>query len=100
MKLKIFKKEKVFRKGGFHINPDLWWEAVLSISFLLILASFIFGFFLLRNLSKEPVVAEIAGQAKTIKKERINSALRYFAEKKRRSLEIANSPSPIVDPSR
>ena len=102
MRLKFFKREKKLKKGGFHTNPDISWEIVLYLAFALIVASFVFGFFLLKEIGKEPGASELSGrgQAKIIEKERIDRALDYFAEREKKSVEILNSPSPIVDPSR
>jgi len=103
MRLKFFKKrERIFKKGGFHTNPDISWEVVLFLAFALAALSFVFGFFLLQEVGKEPGASELSGrgQAKIIEKERIDKALDYFSEREKRSAEISNSPSPIVDPSR
>ena len=102
MKIKFFKREKKFKKGGFHANPDISWEIVLYLAFALVVASFVFGFLLLKEINKEAGEGEVnaRGQAKIIEKERIDKALDYFAEREKKSAEISNSPSPIVDPSR
>ena len=102
MKLKFFKREKKFKKGGFHTNPDISWEAVLYLAFALAALSFVFGFLLLKEVGKESGNGELngRGQTKVIEKERIDKALDYFAEREKKSAEILNSPSPIIDPAR
>jgi len=40
-----------------------------------------------------------ASEQETIKKERIDKILEYFSEREKKSIEIINSPSPIIDPS-
>src|SRR3989344_1381202 len=102
MKIKFFKREKIFKKGGFHTNPDISWEVVLFLALALAAASFIFGFFLLKEVGRGVGEGELGAgeQAKIIEKERIDKALDHFAEREKRSAEILNSPSPIVDPPR
>lgn len=100
MKIKFFKKEKVFKKGGFHTNPDISWEVVLYLAFALILASFVFGSYLIRAVNKEFSINENTNpQVKIIEKEKISKALQYFTEREKKSSEIINSPAPFVDPS-
>ncbi len=100
MEIKFLKKKKKFRKGGTWIKPDLYWKYILSATFILILFAFAFGLYLFMEINKEPVspVANISGQD-MIKKERIDKVLEYFIEREKKSTEILNSPSPIVDPS-
>ena len=100
MEIKFLKKKKKFRKGGLGIKPDLYWRYILYITFVLIFIFCIFGLYLFIKTSQEPIlpIANVNGQD-TIKKERINKVLEYFTEREKKSTEILNSPSPIVDPS-
>ncbi len=100
MKIKFFKKEKVFKKGGFHTNPDIGWEIVLYISFVLVLGSFVFGFFLFQRVDEEFTPTANSTEARIIDREKMGKVLEYFAEREEKSSEIINSPSPFVDPSR
>ena len=101
MKIKIFKNKKSFKKGGFHTNPDNWWEIVLVIALIVVLALFVLGFYLFRKTNKELTVPEPENneQIETVTRERIEKALEYFSEREKKSTEILNSPSPIIDPS-
>lgn len=100
MDLKFLKKKKKFRKGGSGIKPDLYWKYILWMTFGLIFISCIFGFYLFIKTNKELVVpvVNVDGQG-IIKKERIDKVLEYFQERENKSIEILNSPSPIIDPS-
>jgi len=102
MKIEILKMKKSFKKGGFHTNPNIGWEFILCIAFVIILASFIFGFYLFKKTNEEfiiPITDTNGGQVEMVKKERIKNVLEYFSEREKKSIEILNSPSPIVDPS-
>lgn len=101
MKIKIFKNKKSFKKERPWINPNISWEIILCLSFVLIITAFIFGFNLFIQINKEfPVTGTGAGgQIKIVKKERIQKVLEYFTEREKKSTEILNSPAPIVDPS-
>ena len=52
------------------------------------------------EINKEPIptVMNIDKKGMT-EKERLTKALEYFSERKKKSIEILNSPSPIIDPS-
>ena len=70
------------------------------MTFVLILASCAFGLYLFMKISNESVAPVInVGKQDTIKKERLNKVLEYFSEREKKSIEILNSPSPIIDPS-
>ena len=101
MKIEILKTKKNFKKGGFHTNPNVSWEVLLFIALILILLSFVFGFYLFRQINKEFILSdsENNSQTKVIKKERIQKVLEYFSERQKKSAEMLNSPAPIVDPS-
>lgn len=101
MDIKIFKNKKSFKKGGFHSNPNISWEFVLWGSLTLVLASFVFGFYLFAQTNKEFILpATDAGrQIPTINKDRILKVLNYFSEREKKSVEILNSSTLVVDPS-
>lgn len=100
MDLKYFKKTKRFKKGGSGIKPDLFWKYILSITFILIFSSCAFGLYLfLKTDGKAILPAVNINEQDLIKKERLEKALDYFEDRERKSAEILNSPSPIIDPS-
>lgn len=101
MDLKIPKIKRSFKKEKLHIHPITSWKIVLCVAALLILASFAFSFNLFMQVNKELVVPaeEIKGQIKIVRKESIEKTLEYFSEREKKSAEILDSPSPVVDPS-
>ncbi|OGI71358.1 hypothetical protein A3B84_00645 [Candidatus Nomurabacteria bacterium RIFCSPHIGHO2_02_FULL_35_13] len=100
MEIKFLKKKKNFTKGDLNTKPDLYWRYILYMTFTLIFASFAFGLYLFIKINKESNLPVInTDEQKTIKKERIDKVLEYFEERKNKSIEILNSPSPIIDPS-
>jgi hypothetical protein len=100
MDLKFLKKQKKFKKASLIIKPDLYWRYLIYMTFFLILVSCVFGFYLFIKINKEPILPVVStGGEGLIKKERINKVLEYFKERENKSIEILNSPSPIIDPS-
>lgn len=101
MKIKLFKKKKVFRKRNFEPSADKYWSIILSVSLVLVLSAFTFGAFLFLEVRKglDNVVVEDKGQLSLIAPERINKALLYFSARAEKSQEILSLSSPIVDPS-
>ncbi len=92
--------KKKFKKGGSGIKPDLYWKYILLVTLLLFLASCVFGLLLFMKINKGPVLPNIDNSRQDmVKKERIDKALQYFGEREKKSAEILNSPSPIIDPS-
>lgn len=101
MDLKIFKIKKKFKKSEHQPDPDFFWRMILSVTFVLVLASFAFGGYLFFKINNEDVDSELQydGQAKKIGKERLDKVLQYFTERKNKSESIINSPAPVIDPS-
>ncbi|MFA5936389.1 MAG: hypothetical protein WC822_00760 [Candidatus Paceibacterota bacterium] len=100
MNLKFLKKKKKFKKGGLGIKPDLYWQYILLVTFILIILASIFGLYIFWGINNESTLpVSNVGEQEAIKKERIDKVLEYFQEREKKSLEIINSPSPIVDPS-
>lgn len=93
------KKEKVFRKGGFHTNPDRWWEGLLLFTSVLALTACAYGYLLFQKVDKEPVPSE-GSLKKMVEAGKIRETLGYFEERERKSGEILSSPSPFVDPAK
>ncbi|MEK7190521.1 MAG: hypothetical protein AAB661_02025 [Patescibacteria group bacterium] len=101
MQIKLFKKEKSFKKKNFIFHPDLYWKITVSGILVAILFSFFFGYRLFMEINREAILPAPNGsrQVETVKKDRIEEILRYFSEREKKSAEILNSPAPFVDPS-
>jgi uncharacterized membrane protein len=101
MKINFFKIKKHFKKGGLHINPDIYWEILLIMAFIIVLLFFSFDFSLFQTINKGFTTSnENAGsQPKTINKDRIDKVLQYFSDREKKSTQVLNSPVPVVDPS-
>jgi preprotein translocase subunit Sec61beta len=101
MQIKFFKTKKTFKKGGIHINPNIYWGICLGVAFVIVAASVVFGVLLFREINKELVIAAENNntQIKKINMTRIEKVLNYFKERENESFEILNSPAPVVDPS-
>lgn len=101
MKIELFKIKKSFKKESFSVNPNTYFRFVVLIAFAVILVGFGFGFYAFKEFGKESFedVNKIDQNVELSKKERIEKVLEYFAEKDRKSIEIINSPAPIIDPS-
>lgn len=101
MEIKIFKIKKSFKKGGLHTNPDVYWNVLQIMALIIILGSFVFGFYLFQKMNKEFILSteNTDSQVKTVNKEGIDKVLEYFSEREKKSTSIINSPAPIIDPS-
>jgi len=100
MEIKFLKKKKKFIKGGLSIKPDLYWRYILYMTFTLIFISCAFGLYLFIKINRE-LTSPITNinEQEIIKKERLDEVLKYFKKRENKSIEILNSPSPIIDPS-
>ncbi|MBP6883963.1 MAG: hypothetical protein KBC06_01895 [Candidatus Pacebacteria bacterium] len=101
MKLEFFKKQKNFKKGGFHTNPDVCWEIVLYVACGVVVAILFFSFFLFKQIDEGFTAAEVESniQMKSANQERIDKVLNFFFLREEKSKEILSSPAPFVDPS-
>lgn len=101
MKIKFLKIKKNYQKENFKINPNIYWEVIVVLSLLLIIASFIFAYFFFIKINEEYNLITENGNIKIgdREKEKIKNALEYFSEREKKSTEILNSPTSIVDPS-
>lgn len=100
MDFKLFKTKKSFHKRNFEINSDFYWKIILSVVTIIMILSFVFGYYLFLRMSKEVEFSpETMTEANKINKERIDKVLRYFEDRFEKSQEIINSPVHIVDPS-
>lgn len=102
MKIKIFKKDNSFKKKDFQLNPNFYWKLVLFFVLLFTLASLVFGYYRFLRLNQEPIleITGNSGQVPKINKDRILKVLNYFLERDKKSIQILNTPAPVVDPSR
>ncbi len=101
MKINLFKKEKSFKKKDFTFHSNLYWRIILLGTTIIILLSFIFSYHLFIQINQDPVllIENNSGQLPLVNKDRIDKVLNYFSEREKKSIEILNSPAPIVDPS-
>lgn len=100
MQINLFKTKKNFKKKKSEANPSFYWKVIVSLAFVLILTSFIFGYYVFNEMQKE---ADLSGQGfakrQPIRKERLDKVLEYFSAREKKSIEIMNSAPPVVDPS-
>ncbi len=101
MKIELFKIEKNYRKENFEINPGIYWKTIMVLAFLAISTLLVFSYNLFIQTNKEntSVVGKKDNKNENKEKEKIKNALEYFSEREKKSIEILNSPVPIVDPS-
>ncbi len=101
MKINFFKKENSFKKKDLIFHPNFYWKIILLCVFVMIILSFLFGYRLFVQTNQEPIfsVTNDNGQFSMINKNRIEKVLNYFSEREKKSIEILNSPTPVVDPS-
>jgi hypothetical protein len=102
MQIKFLKIKKSFKKGGLHIDPEIYWVLCLFTALLIISVSIIFGFNLFTKVNKElSSIADTSPNAiKTVDTEKIKKTLDYFSSREEESFNILNSSAPVVDPSR
>lgn len=103
MQIKFFKKEKNFKKDkeSLWLNINLCWKLAVGFMFLVLLLSFLFGYYLFRQISQEPLASskDTSSKVETASKERINRVLKYFSAREQKSNKILNYPASVVDPS-
>jgi hypothetical protein len=100
MEIKFFKTKKNFKKKSSELDPDFYWKLIVFLTFLMILASFIFGYYTFIQVKDESISsAENIGRKKPVEKERIEKVLEHFSLREEKSAEILNSPASVVDPS-
>lgn len=99
-KIKI-KREKIFKKGGFHTNPNISWVIMVCFMLAVLVGSVIFGLYLFMATEREfDAPAEPYGTGEKIaNKERLEKVLEYFSERERKSAQILAAPASVVDPS-
>lgn len=99
----ILKKKKNLLKEKKSIEkPDFFWKIALISCFVLILASFAFGFYLFNQIDQGSTLDNsVASTAPNTPDDlnRLKNTLQNFSDKENKSAQIINSPSPVVDPS-
>ncbi len=99
--LKILKPKKKFKKGGIHVNPEVYWVSALGVTAFIVLVMMVFGYILFQRVDAELVpVTDADSRANKIDKARIDRTLEYFKKRELVSDEIINMGAPVVDPSR
>lgn len=100
MDIKFLKKKKKFVKRNLEKKLDFYWKSILYMTFTLIFIFCVFGFYLFMKTNKE-LVSTISNtnEQDSLKKENISIILDLFKSREKKSQEILNSPSPIIDPS-
>ena len=100
MQFKIFKFKKSFKENNLSIKSDFYWKIFLFLATFLILISFIFGYYFFTKIEQEfiPPKGDTGLKIETVKKERIKNTLDYFSQKTKKTNEILNSSSSILDP--
>ncbi len=101
MKINFLKIKKVYKKESFKINSSIYWNFLVVFALLVMIISFVFAYELFLKTSKEDVQVNTFNNMKigNKEKEKIGKALEYFSEREKKSVEILNSPVPVVDPS-
>jgi uncharacterized membrane protein SpoIIM required for sporulation len=101
MKIKFFKIKKDYKKENYKINPNIYWKVTLIVLFFLMVGSFIFSYnlFVKTNKDEEINTENNSDKIGNKEEEKIKDALEYFSEREKKSAEILNSSSTIVDPS-
>jgi hypothetical protein len=101
MKIKLFKKGNNFKKKDFAFNQNLYWKFAVGGVFVMIFLSFFFGYSLFMQINQEFILPATnnSGQSSMVNKARLQTVLQYFSAREKKSTEILNSPSPVVDPS-
>lgn len=101
MKFPNFKRQKNFRKGGFHTNPDVCWEIVIYVAFVVTIGVLIYGVYLFHQIDKNFSAPDLdaSKELHSVNQDRINQDLQFFSARDAKSLQILTSPAPFVDPS-
>lgn len=100
MEIKLFKTKKNFKKKSTEPDPGFYWKLIISLVFVLIVASFVFGYYMFIQVKEDlSALPENFGKKQLIDKKRIDKVFEYFSLREKKSTEIINSFPPTVDPS-
>lgn len=99
--LDFLKIKKNFKKKNFIIDPNFYWKIILFLSFVILILSFGLSFNLFTKSAKEVdfIAQEENKKNEITQKDRIEDVLKYFRERKEKSIEIVDSTMLIIDPS-
>lgn len=100
MQIKFFKTKKNFKKKNLELNPYLYWKLIVLSAIILTTGAFVFGYYTFIQTQEDSTDSiKNSINKKPIEKERIEKVLDYFSLREKKSVQIINSPSPVVDPS-
>lgn len=100
MKITLFKTKTSFKKKALAPEPGFYWKLVILLVFILILLSFIFGYYMFKKAIDESTVSiENINKKQPVQKEKIQKVLEYFSLREKKSNDILNSNIIVVDPS-
>jgi hypothetical protein len=101
MKLNFLKNKYNFKKKTFDINPAFYWQIAVFSTALIIIISFIFGYYLFEQINQQSVLPTTndTGQVGSVNETRIENVLNVFSERQQTYNQMLNSPVPVVDPS-
>lgn len=98
--LHLPQKKKVYKKQNFSASLDLCWNAVLFAFFTVVIASFVFGFYMYIRVNKEPFYSpHVSVELPEAEHAKLNRALSHFNELEAKSAEIKTAPAAMRDPS-
>lgn len=100
--LESLKTKKTFKKEYFHVNPDKYWNMLLVLFFVIVLAGGGFSYYTFYSLNKDLSAYTTNSSIETFdakQKEQIKNILEYFKikEEKEKSL-LKVQVSPVIDP--
>jgi hypothetical protein len=101
MNIDFFKQKKSFKKKDYFLNINTYWNTFLIVFFIVMIASFAFGFYLFLDINKDfvSIQPDTSAQVEKDRTSRIGKVLEYFSEKEKKSKEVLGSSALIVDPS-
>jgi len=102
MEIKFFKKENKFKRDKQSLNTRKHWNIIIRVLAVLILGSFVFGYYIFTQEGQDFSVdtASVASTHHKINKDKLQKILDLFSEREKKSLDILNNTTVIVDPSK
>lgn len=101
MNINFLKSKKSYKKQDYQIDPEMYWKVILYIALIIVTVFVVYDFSVFTEVNNDPAVSSvnINDQIEKNRKKRIESFLEYFSQREKKSDDISNSPSPVVDPS-
>jgi len=105
MEINILKKKKCvkkFKKESFKNNSNFFWKLILGIFSVLVISSFVFGYILFIQNSKDISGSEYVNNGNKLeveKEQKIQKELNLYSDREKASLDIINSIDHSYDPS-